>query len=545
MSWSRIAACPTWPSSSRTRRWARPKACRTTRRGGAKNTTRRWDEERALLAHLAELAEEREREVRALSRRYLLFSADAIAVGPTPDGVGLESFLSQQRQTSGKHTTFGFRFGIEGEPIAYWVQMRAGTYLEPSRFAGVGYRVHGTLGADVRLFSWDFFGLIDEFTLRAGAAADVAERYLNAGVGIGLGIETGSTSRAIAHSIDTGRSGRRAFADLRRHNRAQPFGTQGARAHLSPPRARRLSSTSPSSRAALARGLARDAAPGRRARAPLGPGRLRDRRRLGQADAARHRPPPRRRRALPRPAPGPHAPAQRAADRATIWSTSTRLRLDLVAAICMLARGQRRRPCTTRTACRSRPARDRPSRSARYGPIPYGKLDLQPGGAARRARGRVRARQPHAHARRPRTAARSSCTCATARDAQHARRLAATSSRSSRAPPASRSPTRVLQLRDQPDPKFVLGRGKLEDMVLRAHAARRVDVLIFDRELSPAQARGDRQDHRSQGDRSHAADPRHLRAARAEPWTASCRSSWRRRATCCRGWARRTTRCRA
>jgi hypothetical protein len=50
----------------------------------------------------------------------------------------------------------------------------------------VGYRVHGTLGADVRLFSWDFFGLIDEFTLRAGAAADVAERYLNAGVGIGL-----------------------------------------------------------------------------------------------------------------------------------------------------------------------------------------------------------------------------------------------------------------------------------------------------------------------------------------------------------------------
>jgi hypothetical protein len=152
----------------------------------SEESTRRWDEERALLAHLAELADEREREVRALSRRYLLFSADAIAVGPTPQGVGLESFLSQQRQTSGRHTTFGFRFGIEGEPIAYWVQMRAGTYLEPSRFAGVGYRVHGTLGADVRLFSWDFFGLLDEFTLRAGAAADVAERYLNAGVGVGL-----------------------------------------------------------------------------------------------------------------------------------------------------------------------------------------------------------------------------------------------------------------------------------------------------------------------------------------------------------------------
>lgn len=152
----------------------------------AEETTQRWDEERALLAHLAELAAEREREVRALSRRFLLFSADVIAVGPTTNGVGLESFLSQLRQESGRHTTFGFRFGIEGEPIAYWVQMRAGTYLEPSRFAGVPYRVHGTLGADVRLFSWDFFGLLDEFTLRAGAAADVAERYLNAGVGIGL-----------------------------------------------------------------------------------------------------------------------------------------------------------------------------------------------------------------------------------------------------------------------------------------------------------------------------------------------------------------------
>ena len=64
--------------------------------------------------------------------------------------------------------------------------MRAGTYLEPSRFEGIGYRVHGTVGADVRLFSWDFFGAVDEFTLRVGVSADVAERYLNAGFGVGL-----------------------------------------------------------------------------------------------------------------------------------------------------------------------------------------------------------------------------------------------------------------------------------------------------------------------------------------------------------------------
>jgi GTPase len=45
----------------------------------------------------------------------------------------------------------------------------------------------------------------------------------------------------------------------------------------------------------------------------------------------------------------------------------------------------------------------------------------------------------------------------------------------------------VLQLRDQIDPKWVLGKGKLEDVVMRA-IDRDVNVLIFDRELSPTQA---------------------------------------------------------
>ena len=45
----------------------------------------------------------------------------------------------------------------------------------------------------------------------------------------------------------------------------------------------------------------------------------------------------------------------------------------------------------------------------------------------------------------------------------------------------------VLQVRDQVDPKFVLGRGKLEDVVLRAMQLD-VEVLIFDRNLTPAQS---------------------------------------------------------
>jgi GTP-binding protein HflX len=44
----------------------------------------------------------------------------------------------------------------------------------------------------------------------------------------------------------------------------------------------------------------------------------------------------------------------------------------------------------------------------------------------------------------------------------------------------------IIQLRDRIDPKFVLGKGKLEDVIIRA-MQRGADVLVFDRELTPAQ----------------------------------------------------------
>jgi GTP-binding protein HflX len=45
----------------------------------------------------------------------------------------------------------------------------------------------------------------------------------------------------------------------------------------------------------------------------------------------------------------------------------------------------------------------------------------------------------------------------------------------------------VTQVRDQVDPKYVLGRGKLDDVVLRS-MQRDAEVLIFDRNLAPSQA---------------------------------------------------------
>lgn len=45
----------------------------------------------------------------------------------------------------------------------------------------------------------------------------------------------------------------------------------------------------------------------------------------------------------------------------------------------------------------------------------------------------------------------------------------------------------ILQVRDRVDPKYVMGRGKLDEVVIRAMQLD-VEVLIFDRDLSPAQA---------------------------------------------------------
>jgi GTPase len=47
----------------------------------------------------------------------------------------------------------------------------------------------------------------------------------------------------------------------------------------------------------------------------------------------------------------------------------------------------------------------------------------------------------------------------------------------------------VVQLRDHVDPRFVMGKGKLEEVVVRAMQLD-AGVLVFDRELSPAQASG-------------------------------------------------------
>jgi hypothetical protein len=126
------------------------------------------------------------RELEALSRTYLMLSLDALIIAPIDNGIGLYSFLGQKYEPSGRSTTLGIRFGAEGEPIPNRLKLRMGSYIEPSRFAAGTPRVHGTMGADVKLFAWDVLGLIDPVEWRIGAAVDVAARYLNWGVSFGV-----------------------------------------------------------------------------------------------------------------------------------------------------------------------------------------------------------------------------------------------------------------------------------------------------------------------------------------------------------------------
>ncbi len=109
----------------------------------------------------------------------LLISAALKVTLPLANAVGVESFLRQEVERSGEIISYSPRLGLEGEPIANYLILRAGTYLEPTRFRNGEARLHWTAGTDVHIpVEWSVFGLFDEdTTFRIGGAVDQAERY--------------------------------------------------------------------------------------------------------------------------------------------------------------------------------------------------------------------------------------------------------------------------------------------------------------------------------------------------------------------------------
>lgn len=123
-------------------------------------------------------------ETRYRDELSLLVAGDLVISGWVPDGHGVEAFARHQLQRSGLNVAVSPRLGAEAELIPGWLRLRAGTYWEPSRFEGVDGRLHGTAGADIRLFGFRLFGA--EYRLKVSLTADRAARYGNAGVSFGF-----------------------------------------------------------------------------------------------------------------------------------------------------------------------------------------------------------------------------------------------------------------------------------------------------------------------------------------------------------------------
>jgi hypothetical protein len=130
--------------------------------------------------------EETEQRLAELNRRYLLISASLLVSGSVDQAIGVESFVSQVVNRSGQHTVYSPRLGLETAVLPELLKLRAGTYLEPTRFASSSPRVHGTFGLDLRLVSWNVFGLWpNDYVWRLGLGGDASRRYFSWGLTLG------------------------------------------------------------------------------------------------------------------------------------------------------------------------------------------------------------------------------------------------------------------------------------------------------------------------------------------------------------------------
>ncbi len=116
--------------------------------------------------------------------RSLTVALDLSLVGAVENGYGMEAFAARQLQVSGRDVSPTPRLGLESEVIPAWLRLRAGTYLEASRFQETSARWHATGGFEVRVLSFHLLG--HERRVSISGAADVASRYQNAGFSIGF-----------------------------------------------------------------------------------------------------------------------------------------------------------------------------------------------------------------------------------------------------------------------------------------------------------------------------------------------------------------------
>ena len=118
-----------------------------------------------------------------IDERQLTVAANVIVTGPSERGHSFEAMGLKKLQRTGRKTTVSVRGGAEMEVLPGRLRLRGGSYWEPSRVSNVKGRLHGTAGADVRIWSFNLWG---PRRLRASATVDLARSYTNIGISAGF-----------------------------------------------------------------------------------------------------------------------------------------------------------------------------------------------------------------------------------------------------------------------------------------------------------------------------------------------------------------------
>jgi hypothetical protein len=126
------------------------------------------------------------RRYRAVPREKVLLSFAMLVTGPTRGAVGVESMLTQVIDRSGEKTSVTLRGGTEVEVVPNRLQLRAGSYMEPTRFRGSSARLHATTGFELRVVDWSLFGIFPEDNaFRVSGAVDISREYFGWSLGLG------------------------------------------------------------------------------------------------------------------------------------------------------------------------------------------------------------------------------------------------------------------------------------------------------------------------------------------------------------------------
>ena len=111
---------------------------------------------------------------------YLLVTTE-LAVLEGPHNAPLGNYVPIDRML------FSPRLGLESEVVPGWLRLRGGSYVELPVTKEGEARVHGTAGADIKLFAWSVFGLVHPFDYwQLSLAADGAKHYLNTSFSVGF-----------------------------------------------------------------------------------------------------------------------------------------------------------------------------------------------------------------------------------------------------------------------------------------------------------------------------------------------------------------------